>query len=85
MPKKVQQHIHCTVNNCHYWEQGNMCHANEILVTSDQIGATQPDQLDAGQSSTIQGTPVNSCMESCCKSFVSKNAPEANVDGVYKK
>ena len=25
------QHIHCLVENCHYWGQGNVCQANEII------------------------------------------------------
>lgn len=85
LANKVQQHIHCSVNNCHYWVQGNMCHANEILVTSDAVGSKQPDQFDAGQAQSMAATPVQSCMESCCKTFVDKNAAEINVDGVNKK
>lgn len=79
-----QQHIHCSVSNCHYYKQGNMCDANEILVTSDQIGATQPDQFDCNQASTMGPTPVDSCMESCCKTFVHKNSTSINVDGVKR-
>jgi hypothetical protein len=44
------QHIHCLVDNCHYWSEGNRCQANEIMVTSDSFGATQPDEVDAKQS-----------------------------------
>ena len=85
MANKVQQHIHCSINNCHYWAQGNMCHANEILITSDKVGNTYGDSFDAGQASTMQSTPVNSCMESCCKTFVDKNSTQINVDGIQKE
>lgn len=85
MPNKVQQHIHCSVNNCHYWAQGNMCHANEILVTSDGMSDSLPDRIDAPKASQVQPTPVNTCMESCCKTFVAKGSDKTNVDGIYKK
>jgi hypothetical protein len=81
----LNQHIHCSVNNCHYWEQGNKCHANEIMVTADAIGASMPDQLDATQASTVSGTPVDHCMETCCKTFVQKGSDKTHVDGIKKK
>jgi hypothetical protein len=64
------QHIHCLVDNCHYWSEGNRCQANEIMVTSDSFGATQPDEVDAKQSMNLSPTPTNSCTETCCKTFV---------------
>ncbi len=85
MAQQVQQHIHCSVNNCHYWANGNMCHANEILVTSDRMSDTLPDRIDAPMAAQIAPTPVETCMESCCKTFVAKNSPEINVDGVRKQ
>lgn len=80
-----QQEIYCTVNNCHYWNQGNHCKANKIMVTSDSMGDTMPDTFDAPQASTAQQTPCNTCMETCCKSFVQAGKPETNVDGIYKQ
>ncbi|KAB2951182.1 DUF1540 domain-containing protein [Heliorestis acidaminivorans] len=81
----TQQHIHCTVNNCHYWQQGNKCVANEILVASDQFGANQPDNVDANMSQNLTPTPVNTCMSTCCKSFVAGNSPQTTVDGIKKQ
>ena len=85
MPNQVQQHIHCSVSNCHYWALGNMCHANEILVTSDSLSDTLPDRIDAPAAAQIQQTPVNTCMDSCCKTFVPKGSGKVNVDGVINK
>lgn len=85
MPNQVQQHIHCSVNNCHYWAQGNMCHANEIMVTSDTIADQLPDKIDAPKATQIQATPVDTCMDSCCKTFVPKGSGKENTDGIYKK
>jgi hypothetical protein len=72
------------VSNCHYWQQGNLCDANEILVTSDQVGSAQPDSYDAPQAATVPGTPVDTCMATCCKTFAAKASGQNKVDGVYK-
>ena len=76
--------IYCTVNNCHYWKKSNICDAAQILVVSDQFGASQPDTVDAPLASTLQATPTNTCMETCCKTFVDKNSGQMGVDGVIK-
>jgi len=79
-----QQHIHCSVNNCHYWSQGNKCVANEIIVVNDAFGAQQPDHVDHNMAKQITPTPVQSCMETCCKTFVEKGASNTSVDNTYK-
>lgn len=77
--------IHCSVNNCHYWTKGNVCHANEIIVTSDSVGDQYPDSMDAPQAQQFSPTPVGTCMETCCKTFISEGSGKEKVDGVYKK
>lgn len=77
--------IHCSVANCHYWKNGNICDASEIMVTSDSLGSTMPDSFDAPQASIAQETPVNSCMQTCCKTFVDANSTKIREDSIYKK
>ncbi|OCA91712.1 MULTISPECIES: DUF1540 domain-containing protein [Bacillaceae] len=36
MGKHILDGVLCEVNNCVYWEKGNRCSANEILVVSQQ-------------------------------------------------
>jgi len=81
----TMSNIHCTVNNCHYWDTGNICHASEILVTNDKFGANQPDNVDATQAATLEATPANDCMDCACKTFVQKNSPNIQADGVTKQ
>ncbi|MGI6036969.1 MAG: DUF1540 domain-containing protein [Limnochordia bacterium] len=76
--------IHCSVNNCHYWDEGNICAASEIMITSDQMGEVLPDTFDATQANMAQATPVNSCMSTCCKTFVD-SADTAKVDGITRE
>lgn len=79
-----QQHIHCIVNDCHYYTQGNRCLANEILVTTDKFGENQPDKIDCEMASELSPQKAGSCMETCCKSYVPKGSDKINVDGVKK-
>lgn len=76
--------IYCSVNNCHYWKNGNLCDASEIMVTSDSMGSSAPDNFDAPQHQQFSQTPVDSCMETCCKTFVDKNSNQIKTDGVKR-
>ncbi|UOF88601.1 DUF1540 domain-containing protein [Fodinisporobacter ferrooxydans] len=66
----------CTVSNCKYWGNGNVCNADKILVTSDQIGTIYPNSIDASQADMIVAesgtTPVSFCESTCCKTFETK-------------
>ncbi|MEG3071699.1 MAG: DUF1540 domain-containing protein [Candidatus Syntrophopropionicum ammoniitolerans] len=53
MPHSGQQNIHCIVSDCHYWNQGNKCHADQILVANDAFGSMQPDQVDVNTASQL--------------------------------
>lgn len=76
--------VNCSVSNCHYWTQGNVCGASNIMITADQVGFDKPDSFDAPQASTAPPSPVESCMETCCKTFVLKDSEHVEDDGVYK-
>lgn len=76
--------VHCTISNCHYYKQGNYCDASEILVTSDQLAAREPDRVDAPQASNLGGTPAGQCMDTCCKTFVPTGSGKERTDGIYR-
>lgn len=80
----MSQHIHCIVNDCHYWKQGNLCVANEILVATDQFGASQPDTVDATMAKQITPQNAGNCMQTCCKTYVAKGSNNTMADGVNK-
>lgn len=77
--------IKCSVNNCHYWDSGNICQASQILVTSDSLADPAPDSLDALQASSVGATPVETCMETCCKTFVERNSSHLYDDQITRK
>lgn len=80
----MKMEVCCTVNTCHYWGAGNECRASELLVTADSFANQAPDAVDARQGGTLSATPVNTCMETACKTFIHKDAPQATIraDGV---
>lgn len=82
MPQNQQ--IMCSVNSCHYWKSGNRCDANMIMVTADSFASRAPDHIDAPKAATIQATPTNNCMETCCKTFVPKGTGRERADQVIK-
>jgi len=77
--------IHCTINNCRYWSNGNVCNASEILVTSDTMSKNLPASVDAPYAFQITETPVSKSFESCCKTFVLKTDYTQNLDGITRE
>lgn len=78
------QHIHCIVNDCHYWKQGNMCDAKEVLVTTDQFGDLNPDNVDCEMAAELTPQQAGSCLATCCKTYVGKGSNKIKADGVKK-
>lgn len=76
--------IHCSVNSCHYWSNNNICDASEIMVTADSFADKAPDKVDALEASTISQTPVNQCMETCCKTYVTKGNADRFKDSIKR-
>lgn len=77
--------IRCSVSNCHYWDNGNVCQASEILVTADSLSASAPSSLDAPQAQSVTGTPAENSMETCCKTFVERDSAQIYDDQVTRK
>lgn len=63
--------VRCTVNNCHYWEQNNVCAAESILVISDDAVSTmgRADE-EIGE---IGHTPARLSKDTCCYTFRPKS------------
>ncbi len=80
-----QMTVHCTISNCGYWKNGNLCDANEILIASDAWAAQAPDRVDAMQASTLNAAQAQSCLETCCKTFVQKGHPAHYADNVQRQ
>lgn len=64
--------IYCSVSNCRYWKKGNICNANQIMVTSDDMGDWAMGNLEAANLDDFEETPVESSMETCCQTFINR-------------
>jgi len=76
--------IYCIIDNCHYWGEGNKCHASEIIIVSDSYASETPDNIDAPLHQSIQPVNAADCMDTCCKTFVPRGTNKINVDGVTR-
>lgn len=63
--------VRCTVSNCHYWGDGNVCVAEKILVISDQAVARIERRVgkDDEEFGEIGETPARMSKETCCYTF----------------
>lgn len=59
--------VRCTVSNCHYWDDGNVCAAEAILVISDDA-VTRIGKHDE-EIGEIGHTPARVSKETCCYTF----------------
>jgi len=75
--------VYCTVNNCRYWEQGNRCQADRILVVSDARASEGPESISSLEASTLDATPTGTCAETCCRTFAPAGAGERE-EGAYR-
>ena len=75
--------IFCSVNNCHYYGQGNLCQADKILITSDTMSQNLSANIDRPMPAKST-TPVAKCPETCCKTFVHKNDFNKTQTGLSK-
>ncbi|MEJ6949722.1 DUF1540 domain-containing protein [Natronospora cellulosivora (SeqCode)] len=71
---EVKSHVHCTVSNCNWWSQPNLCVAEKILVVSDELAKDLVSEMDVEETNQIISqkglSPINECAQSACKTFV---------------
>ncbi|MCG8515677.1 MAG: DUF1540 domain-containing protein [Halanaerobiales bacterium] len=79
-------HVHCTVNNCQWWAEDNLCVAEKILIVSDGFAHKLPSEMDVEQTNQIVDelghSPVDECYQSCCKTFVAHDKYERGKGGL---
>ena len=73
----MDDRIRCSVDNCQYWSQGNICRASQIIVTSDAVVSNGVDMYESPHLSLEMATPAGSSMDTCCQTFIAKGTPHA--------
>ncbi|GAB6098262.1 DUF1540 domain-containing protein [Halanaerocella petrolearia] len=80
-----KSHVHCTVDNCQWWQEPNLCVAEKLLVVSDDFANKLSNEVDVEDTNQIieeEGlSPVNDCAQSCCKTFVARDRYQAGKGG----
>ncbi|SJZ57074.1 DUF1540 domain-containing protein [Selenihalanaerobacter shriftii] len=80
-----QSHVHCTVDNCQWWSEPNLCVAEKLLVTSDDFAKKLPNEIDVEETNQIVNqeglSPVTECYQSCCKTFVPRDKYQRGEGG----
>jgi hypothetical protein len=77
--------VYCSVDNCHYWSQGNVCKASQILVATDSWAEQASEAIDASSHMEVPTASADTCMETCCKTFVPEGSASVEVDGTTRK
>lgn len=60
--------VNCTVDTCTYWQNGNLCKAQNIIIQSDGQGGFPP----SAKLEQLNATPAASTDETCCQTFKNK-------------
>lgn len=63
--------IRCTVSNCKYWGENNMCMADQILVTAPESQLPAAEKHGVG-AERLHTTPIRFLEESLCYTFEAK-------------
>lgn len=62
----MPENVRCTVSNCTYWDEGNRCIAESILITSDAHANMRDKGMEIG---ALNETPTRTSAETNCKTF----------------
>mgnify|MGYP005865218101 CR=1 FL=1 len=67
--------VRCTVDNCVWWREHNMCGAKHILVLAPQSPLPQTDKSGA-EADKLPETPIRNIEDSLCYTFQPKSGLE---------
>jgi hypothetical protein len=57
--------VNCTVDNCKYWTDKNLCEAQQIVIQSDEKGGFS----QGADLKSLAATPADSNDDTCCQTF----------------
>lgn len=81
-----KSHVHCTVENCQWWQSPNLCSAEKIVIVSDESARDLPNEVDVEQINQIVSqtglSSINDCSECCCKTFVPRDKFQRGEGGI---
>lgn len=69
----MPENVRCTVSNCVYWDKGNWCAAEAILITTDDKSHVHDDKMEIG---ALSETLASTSTQTNCKTFEPKETPK---------
>lgn len=67
--------VKCSVANCEYWNKGNNCGADSIMIDIDQHASAKFDAEFAGEAFDSEHQDASSSKSgTCCHTFKAKKA-----------
>lgn len=67
----MPENVRCTVSNCVYWDEGNRCGAETILITTNDKLRFRDDKMEIG---ALSETLATTSTETNCKTFKPKKS-----------
>jgi hypothetical protein len=64
--------VRCTVDNCVWWREHNVCGSQHILVLSPQSPLPKTDKFGS-EADVLEETPIHQIEESLCYTFQAKS------------
>ncbi|AET61784.1 hypothetical protein HPL003_25340 [Paenibacillus terrae HPL-003] len=74
MSQEAKPIVKCSVANCHYWGENNLCKADLIMIESDSHAGKKFDEEYAGESfSSVERDQAATSAATCCHTFKPKS------------
>lgn len=64
--------VRCSVANCNFWGEGNLCKANSIMIDIDQHANKWMKEEYAGELGDTHQDHASTSSVTCCQTFVPK-------------
>ncbi|MDP4096966.1 DUF1540 domain-containing protein [Paenibacillus sp. P96] len=73
MSQQSKPAVRCSVSNCHYWDQNNICKADVIMIDIDRHAGRELHEEYAGETfSTSERDYAETSAATCCHTFTPK-------------
>ncbi|NGM81790.1 DUF1540 domain-containing protein [Paenibacillus sp. 7124] len=65
--------VHCSVSNCHYWGDNNLCKADSIIIEIDKhTGSRSKEEFAEEMTFSNHKDVANNSSATCCLTFKPK-------------
>lgn len=73
MTNELRTHVKCSVNNCHYWGEHNVCGAEQIMIEIDSHANINLNEEYGEEQFVNHQDKARSSSSTCCLTFKPKS------------